>query len=58
MNTMRVLERIRESGENKRRLERETTQQNGLSEGCNTLFYLFNYLTEFRVFLNNLFDLW
>jgi len=28
---------------------------------CNTrfeLFYLFNYLIEFRVFLNNLFDLW
>ena len=28
---------------------------------CNArfeLFYLFNYLIEFRVFLNNLFDLW
>jgi len=31
-----------------------------LSSGeiCNTLFYLFNYLIEFRVFLNNSFDLW
>jgi len=25
---------------------------------CNALFYLFNYLIEFRVFLNNLFNLW
>jgi len=25
---------------------------------CNALFYLFNYLIEFRVFLNNLYDLW
>ena len=25
---------------------------------CNALFYLFNYLIDFRVFLNNLFDLW
>ena len=31
------------------------------SHACNArfeLFYLFNYLIEFRVFLNNLFDLW
>jgi len=26
--------------------------------GCNAIFYLFNYLIEFRFFLNNLFDLW
>jgi len=36
-------------------------QQRFVDEGCNArfeLFYLFNYLIEFRVFLNNLFDLW
>jgi len=32
-----------------------------IDDDCNArfeLFYLFNYLIEFRVFLNNLFDLW
>jgi len=34
------------------------TKVGGVCNARFELFYLFNYLIEFRVFLNNLFDLW
>jgi len=35
----------------------QLTSRGGLCNARFELFYLFNYLIEFRVFLNNLFDL-